>query len=172
MKKIIIIFFIYLLQFSLVTANTKIGFIDMDKIMSTSKPGSSIIKQLKKINTNNIDKFENDAKKLKELETKLIAQKNLLSDSDFQLKINKLKLDIKNYNDARKIINSDFNKLKIDTTNKFLKMINPILTKYIDINSISLILKKRDIVIGKKELDITDEIIKIINNDIKKFNIQ
>jgi len=32
-------------------------------------------------------------------------------------------------------------------------------------------LQKKDLVIGKKELDITDEIIKIANTEIKKFEI-
>ena len=43
---------------------------------------------------------------------------------------------------------------------------------YSNDKSISLILKKRDLVIGKTELDITDEIILIINKDINQFKIQ
>ena len=35
-----------------------------------------------------------------------------------------------------------------------------------------MVLKKKDLVIGKTELDITDEIIRIINRDIKQFKIK
>jgi outer membrane protein len=43
---------------------------------------------------------------------------------------------------------------------------------YSDNKSISLILNKKNLVVGKMELDITDEIIKIINKEIKQFKIQ
>ena len=172
MKKVFIIFFIYFFQINFVIANTSIAFIDMDKVISLSKPGSSIMSQLNSLSSQNSKKFESEAKKIKEQETKLISQKNILSEVDFQSNINKLKLEIKNYNDNRDKINNDFNKLRIDSTNKLLKLINPILVSYSNDKSISLILKKRDLVIGKTELDITDEIIKIINKDINQFKIQ
>ena len=172
MKKVVIIFFIFFFQINFVIANTSIAFIDMDKVISLSKPGSSIMNQLNTLSSQNSKKFESEAKKIKEQETKLISQKKILSEVDFQSNINKLKLEIKNYNDNRDKINNDFNKLRIDSTNKLLKLINPILVSYSNDKSISLILKKRDLVIGKTELDITDEIILIINKDINQFKIQ
>jgi len=172
MQKKLIIFFIFFFQFNIVTANIKIAFIDMNKVILNSKPGSFITNQLRDINTRNSNKFESETKKLKEQETKLISQKNILSDSDFQKNIEKLKLEINNYNVNRDKINNDFKKLRIDNTNKLLELINPILINYSNDNSISIILKKKDLVIGITELDITDEIIRIINKDIKQFKIQ
>ena len=52
-----------------------------------------------------------------------------------------------------------------------LSLLNPILAKYADENSISIILKKNNIVIGKTELDVTEEILKIVNKDIKTFKL-
>ena len=65
-----------------------------------------------------------------------------------------------------------FNQLKVENTNNLLKLINPILTKYSNKNKISIILQKKNLIIGKSELDITDEIIKIINNEITDFKIK
>tara|TARA_B100000780_G_C21033627_1_gene414522 strand:+ start:249 stop:767 length:519 start_codon:yes stop_codon:yes gene_type:complete len=172
MKIILIIIFSYLIQFNIVTANTKIVFVDLDKIISTSIPGLSVINQLKKINSTNTLRFNNDAQKLKKKETKLISQKNIISETDFQSQVNKLKLEVKNYNTNRNKIINDFKKLRIDNTNKLLELINPILVNYSNKNSISVILRKKDLIIGKSELDITDEIINIINSDINKFKIQ
>ena len=172
MKEILIGFFICAFQFNFAIANTAIAFIDMDKIILTSKPGSSIVSQLKDINLKNSKIFESNAKNLKEQETKLISQKNILSESDFQTNIEKLKLEIKNYNTNRNKINNDFNKLRIDNTNELLKLINPILINYSNDKSISLILDKKNLVVGKSELDITDEVIKIINKEIKQFKIK
>jgi outer membrane protein len=172
MKKILIIFFFYLFQFNFVSANINVVFIDMDLVISTSKVGSSIMKQLSDVNTKNSNKFKKEAQILKEKETKLISQKNILAEVDFQSNVNNLKSEIKNYNDNRNKINNDFKKLKIDSTNRLLKLINPILIKYSNEKSISLILQKKNLLIGKAELDITNEIIKIINNDIAEFKIQ
>ena len=55
----------------------------MDKVISTSKPGSSIIEQLNKLNKENFTFFEKEEKILKEKEVKLISQKNLISETDF-----------------------------------------------------------------------------------------
>ena len=102
---------------------------------------------------------------------KLISQKNIISEADFQNKIKKFKIEINEYNKNKDKTIKDFNNLKINNTNKILKLITPILAKYSEDNSISIILQKKDLVIGKKELDITDEIIKIANTEIKKFEI-
>ena len=37
-------------------------------------------------------------------------------------------------------------------------------------NSISIILKKKDIIVGKKSLDITLDIIELLNKEIKEVN--
>tara|TARA_B110000483_G_scaffold237948_1_gene313655 strand:+ start:711 stop:1229 length:519 start_codon:yes stop_codon:yes gene_type:complete len=172
MKKILIILFIYVLHADFAIANITIAFIDMDKIISTSKPGSFILSQLSDINLKNSTKLENDAKKLKKQEIKLISQKNILSEVDFQANINKLKLEFNNFNVNRDKISKDFDNLRIENMNKLMKLINPILVNYSNDKSISMLLKKKDLVIGKTELDITNEIIKIINRDIKQFKIK
>jgi len=172
MKKIFILLFIYTLHVNYVLANTTIAFIDMDKIVSTSKPGSFILSQLNDVNLKNSTKLENDGKKLKKKEAKLISQKNILSEVDFQANVNKLKLEFNNFNVNKDKISKDFNNLRIENMNKLMKLINPILVNYSNDKSISMILNKKNLIIGKIELDITDEIIKIINRDIKQFKIQ
>ena len=67
---------------------------------------------------------------------------------------------------------NDFNKLKIDNTNNFLKLINPILLKFSNDEEIAIILQKKDLVVAKTELDITDEVIKIVNSEVKEFKIK
>jgi len=67
---------------------------------------------------------------------------------------------------------NNFKELKVDNTNKLLKLINPILVEFSQDNSISFILQKKNLIIGKTELDITDKIIKIANKEILKFKIE
>ena len=140
--------------------------------MNKSKAGVSILNQLKKKNDLISKNFKNDEKKLKDKENKLVAQKNILSDEEFKLNVSKLKLEINDFNKNRNNLINNFNKLKIDYRNKMLKLVNLILIKYSDERSISLILSKKNLVIGIAELDVTDEIIKIVNTEIKEFKIE
>ena len=54
---------------------------------------------------------------------------------------------------------------------KILKELKPILADYSKENSISLVLRKKNIIIGKNELDITDDIIQLLNNKIKEIKL-
>ena len=150
----------------------KIVFVDMDRLISFSKPGSSILNQLKDISNKNLNFLKKEKNKFKEKEKKLIAQKNIISEVDFKNKVDELELEINNYNQNRKKMIEKFNKLKVENTNNLLKLINPILTRYSTQNEISIILQKKDLIIGKTELDITNEIIEDINNEIKEFKIK
>ena len=172
MKKFFIILFILLNQVNFVYAEVNIVFVDLNKIMTTSKPGSSILENLNKKNNQLLNNFKKDEKKLKDDETKLISQKNILSEEEFQSKVKKLKIEINTYNENRKKTIKDFNILKAETTDKFMKMINSIFIKYSNDKSISMIFDKKNMIIGKSELDITDEIIKIVNDKIKEFDIK
>jgi outer membrane protein len=172
MKKFFIILFILFYQINFVYAEPNIVFVDLNKIMKNSKAGSSILEQLNKKNNQILSNFKEDKKKMKDAEAKLIAQKNILSEEEFQSKVNKLKIEINTYNENRKNIISEFNVLKTETTDKFMKMINSIFIKYSNEKSISMIFAKKNMIIGKSELDITDEIIKIVNTEIKEFKIK
>ena len=166
------LFLFFLIFNTTVTAEQKIVFVDMNKLISVSKPGSSIFSQLKDINDKNLNFLKKEEKKFKEKEKKLMSQKKIISEADFQNKINELKSEINDYNQNRNKMIKKFNQLKVDNTNNLLKLINPILTKFSNENEISIILQKKNLIIGKTQLDITDEIIKIINNEIKEFKIQ
>ena len=169
-------FFLLFLFFSMISSpaisEQKIVFVDMDRLVSFSKPGSSILNQLKDINSKNSKFLKKEEKIFKEKEKKLIAQKNIISESDFKNKVDELKSEIDNYNQNRNEMIKKFNKLKVENTNNILKLINPILAKYSTENEISIILQKKNLIIGKSELDITDKIITIMNNEIKEFKIK
>ena len=172
MRYFLSLFVVFLIYNVPVSAEQKIVFVDMDKLVSVSKPGSSIFNQLKDINQKNLNFLKEEEKRFKEIEKKLIAQKNIISEADFENKIKELKSEVNSYNQNRSNMIEKFNKLKVDNTNKLLKLINPILTKFSNDNEISIILQKKNLIIGKTELDITDEVINIINNEIKDFKIK
>ena len=166
----ILIIFLFLINPTF--SEQKIAFINMDKVISISNTGSSILQQLTDLNNKNLKFLKNEEKKFKEKEAKLISQKNIISEADFQNRINELKSEIKDYNQNRIKMIEDFNKLKVNNTNNLLKLINPILVKFSNDKEISIILQKKDLVVAKTQLDITDDVIKIINLEVKEFKIK
>ena len=166
------LFLFFFIINSTAISEQRIVFVDMDRLVSISKPGSSIFNQLKDINNKNLIFLKNEEKEFKEKEKKLLAQKNIISETDFKIKVDQLKSEINNYNQNRNKMIEKFNKLKVENTNNLLKLINPILAKYSTEKKISIILQKKNLIIGKTELDITDEIIKIIDSEIKEFKIK
>ena len=53
-----------------------------------------------------------------------------------------------------------------------LDILNLILSEYSAKNSISLIIDKKNIIIGKSELDVTNQIMELLNKKIKKVDLK
>ena len=173
MKKfflILSVIVLFITNFSIARAN--VVFVDLDKIVSLSEAGKSIIDQLDILNKSTIDELKKIEKILKEKEIKLISQKNILSQSEYEKNIRSLKSEIDDYNKERKIKIQSINKLKLKNTNKLLKQVNKVLIKYSEENSISIILQKKNIITGKSSLDISEDILKLVNKNIKEFKIK
>ena len=172
LKKLTIITFSFLLYFNPATTDDlKIVYVDIDKIINQSNAGKEITKQLEKLNNNDIKKFKEEEEKLTKIEKDIIKQKNILSKEEFEIKVKTLQKEIVSF---KKNINISRNKLdskRIEATTKILDVLNPILSEYSAKNSISLIIQKKNIVIGKSELDITSQILEIVNKKIKKVKL-
>ena len=69
-------------------------------------------------------------------------------------------------NDREKLIN-DFNKKKIQEFKNFFKKITPLIEDYIKEKNIDIVLDRKNIFIANRNIDITNEIIKIIDAKIK-----
>ena len=172
MKIFSILFIFYALQINVLFANQNIAFIDMNRIINETKAGSSILKQLNDVNNKILKKLSVEEENLKKKEIKLISQKNILSQSDFEVNFNKLKTEINEYNQNKNKIINNFSRKKTINTNEFFLAINKIIAEYSDIKDISIILQKKYLVLGKSELDLSDEIIVIIDKNIKEFKIK
>ena len=170
-KKILIIYFFLIISTLSYADEQKIVYLNVDKIMQQSIAGKSIKKQLENLYNKNLEKFKKNDEILKNKEKKLIAQKNILSQEDFQKELSSLRKEIINFQKEQVKARDDINKLRIGATNKLISQLSPILQEYAKKNSVSLILQKKNIVMGKKEIEITDEILEITNKEIKNIKI-
>ena len=175
MKYLVRFFVIILITFycNIVKSNENIiiAYINMEKVFNESLAGKSMINQLEVLHKSNIEDFKKREKGLKIEEEKILSQKNILSNEEYDKKIFFFKKKISNYKEERKNKINLVSKKKNDGTSKLLKEINPILTDYSKKNNISIILRKKDIVLAKTELDITSEIIKLLNSKVTKISL-
>ena len=150
-------------------SETKIAYIDMEFIFNNSIAGKKLTESLNKININNKKFFDKKEDELKKKELKIISQKNILETSQIEEQLKKLQNEANIYrNEKVKKIN-EFNKKKIDASEQLFKSIEPILIEYSNKNSISIFLQKKYIVIGKSELNKTNEILEIVNQKITEI---
>ena len=69
----------------------------------------------------------------------------------------------------KKILSENFKEIRIKKTREILEILNPIITNYVEKNSISIVVPKKNIVVGRKNLDITNQIIILLNNENKSL---
>jgi len=168
---LLIIFFIFFSKVSISQEN-KTVYLDLNMIMANSNAGKSINSQLEDNHKKNIANFKKLEEALKNEEAKIISQKTVISKEDFEKKIMNLRDKANKYRKERNDSINNLNNQRLDATQKMITLIRPILSEYSDNNSISLIIQKRNIVIGKTSLDITDDILKIVDEKIEKISLE
>tara|TARA_B100001123_G_C14812435_1_gene828884 strand:- start:110 stop:634 length:525 start_codon:yes stop_codon:yes gene_type:complete len=167
----LIFFIIFFFNFNLLKANELISYVDMDLLMNSSEAGKSISEQLTAIHKKTSAELKKIEEELKKEETALIKQKNVISNDEFEKKLSLLRNKASDYQNRRKASNDSINKRRMESTSELINIIQPILAKYASENSISIIFQKKNIIIGKTELDITQDILKILNENHKKIAI-
>ena len=170
MKKYYLLFFFIIFHTNLF-AEEKIFYLDVNFLLSESEAGKFINNELQIINNKNIEEFKKIENSIKTEEEKLLKQKNILKEEEFNNKINKLREKYKSYQELKNTKSNDLKILGDKAGNQILKIINEILSEYSTKNKISLIMEKKNIVIGKTELDITKNILPLLNTKIKKVEL-
>jgi outer membrane protein len=167
----ILILFI-LLQFNTAYSNEKIFYIDMDFIMNNSLAGKSIMKQMDKKKALNMKNFTKQEETLKKEENKLISQKNVLDKKKFEEQVNAFQNKVSDYKSNSNKIANEFSKKLTNAQKKLTNTLTPILANYSAQNSISFIIPKKNIIIGKTELDLTNTILKLLDSKVKSIEIK
>ena len=175
MKKIknlltFIFIFFFSVNISLAYAE-KIVYIDMDKIMQISKAGKDAISKINNQKKKDVSKFQKIEKELKSREDDLITKKNVISAEEFNKKLENLSKEINNYRTLRQEAIDLSTKSRLNASADFAEKIKPILADYASENNIDMIIQKKNIIMGKTDLDITDEILKIVDKKINKLKV-
>ena len=149
----------------------EIHFINVKKILNESKAGKEAQEYLKKKFVSESKKFEKESASLKKEEKDLIEKKKLITPEEYKKNINSLREKSISFQKKRQKSSSDFLKKKNEAKQKLLKSLDPIIKKYMDDNKIAMIVDEKSIIMSNSKLDLTDEIIKILNTELKTLNL-
>tara|TARA_B100002051_G_scaffold266613_1_gene293980 strand:- start:262 stop:774 length:513 start_codon:yes stop_codon:yes gene_type:complete len=169
MKKTLLLLVIFL-NFKYSYADNQIVYIDINKILNHSVVGQKITQHIQSIKEKKNQNFSLIEKKLLDKENDIIKKKNIIEKIEFEKQVNLLREEVTQYNLKKKKFNEEIEKKKIEYTKIVLNTLNPIISNYVEENSILIVLPKKNIVIAKKNLDITSIIMDLLNNQLKKID--
>jgi outer membrane protein len=164
-NKIFFLTIIILLSINNLKAEDKVAYLDIDFILTNTIAGKLLLENLKKQEEIKINKFKIDDEKFRNNEKKILAKKNLVS-------VEEIKKEYQTYNNNKKRQIDSLKKKRNTNIMNFINSINPIIEKYMTDNSIYILMDKKNIFIAKNDYDITQKLIKLIDNQIKTFEIK
>ena len=171
-KKFFFVLSFLILSINILKAENRVSYLDIDFIITNTLAGKKLLVSLKKEEELKVNKFKLNDETFKNKDIKILAKKNLISDQEINKELELLQIEFQKY---RKEKIKEANGLK-DKRNKnimnFLNLINPIIEKYMNDNSIHILIDKKNVFIANKDYDITNNLIELINNQIKTIEIK
>ena len=165
LKKLFLVFIFFFLSTPYSNSNEKIAFIDIDFILSNSNLGKVIFEELEEENNKNIKILSQKEQILKKKKDDINKTKNISSKEQLEKDIINFNEEIEKFRSEKDKVFNEFKLLKEKKLDNFLKKINPLIQEYMKNNSINVVLEKKQIFIGSSSINITDDIIKLINEN-------
>ena len=162
----------FLITFFLITffnisayGENQIVLLDLDYAVSNSNVGKNILQNLNKTRLEEIEKLKLVESGLIKKEQEINKIKNIISKEELNSKISEFQKEIKDFNVQKDQIQKKFLNDKNKELEELLKKINPLIIKFMDDNSIEMIISKSNVYLAKTKLDITNNIIELINKN-------
>ena len=169
MKKLFLLSILISIYFSNTYADNSY-FIDFSKVLNNSKAGAQAQKKLKDRILSETKKFKKQEDDIRKQETEIVAQKKLINNDEYKKKINNLRKKVADLQKSKQASLTAIGKSRNDSKRTLLKAVNPILKKYMEDNNIRIILDKKSVIMGDTKLEITDQIINILNKELTSLN--
>ncbi len=165
-NRILFIFLIFFSSLNFANASGQIAFIDIDYIIKNSNIGKATMEKINKLDQENVKKLKAQNKELKDQEIALKNKENIISKEAFEEEVRKLRKKINIFSNEKNIMVKNLSQFKKEELDKVFKKIGPIVSKYMENNSITMVFDTKNMFMGNSKSDITEEILKEINNSL------
>ena len=167
-----LIFIFFLLFTNIAFSSEKIVFIDINYIFINSKAGKSLNEEIELKNEKLNYEINEFKKKIDDEKNKLISQKNVISVDEYNNKILIIEKKIKEMNVTINKNKNELDKFKLKVEKIFSQKLNSLIEIYSVENSIDIILNKSNLLMAKKTLDITNDVLNLFNKNFDKIDIK
>ena len=166
-QRFISIIFLILLSSNNSFSEEKIAFIDIDYIIQNSSIGKKMLTEINDIDKKNINSLNKKNKILKDLELEINNKKNIISEEAFKLEVISFRKKLQDFTNEKNKMANEFNDYKKKKIQDIFEIITPVINEYMENNSLDILLDKKNIFIGRKKVNLTEELLDEINNKIK-----
>ena len=152
-------------------AQTNIAVVDIQSLLRDSKAAKNIRSQLEDMRGDYQKEFSKYEKELKDAEQELVKQRSVLSPEAFadrredfeQQLVDTQKLVQK----RKRALDSAFNKALGKLRDEILNIVADVAEK----ENYDLVMSKQNVVLGKKRIDMTEQVLSRLNKKIKKIKV-
>ena len=162
---------ILLFSFEAVTNAEIPYYLDFKFILNESVAGKKAQTELKNKLENGMKSLSNREKKIQEEEKKIIAQKKVISSEEYKKQVANLRSKVKSLQKERNNLIETVAKQRSKARNELLKNLNPIIKDYMKEKKIRMVVDKKSLLLADENLNITDDIINLLNKKIKSIKL-
>ena len=162
---------LFVLLYSINSYADNTYFIDFTKVLNNSKPGAEAQNKIKGRFSSESKKFLELEKSIRKEESEIISQKKTLPAEDYKKKVQALRKKVAETQKNKKISFNNLSKLRSDARKALLKELEPIIRKYMEENKIKMVINKQSVILGDTNLEITKQIIEIVNKEVSSIKI-
>ncbi len=146
-------------------------FLDFKYILNNSEAGKKAQTTLKNKLENGIKNLKDKEKKIQDEEKKIIQQKKVLSPEEYKKKVNELRTKVSSLQKERNTLLDTVSKQRTKARNELLKNLNPIIKEYMQEKRIRMVVDKKSLLLADENLDITKDIMQILNKKLKSIKL-
>ena len=167
LNRLILIITIFFTFINASISEENIAFVNVDYLIQNSNIGKKLLANINDKDKKNLDNLQKKNKILQDLESSIKKKKNIISDEAYNKEVIDFKKKFQEFSKEKNKIIKEFNIFKKKEIENIFKKINPIINKYMEENSINLLFDSKNIFMGAKKLNLTEDILKKINNELK-----
>ena len=169
-KKITFIWIVFLVFQANLSADIP-HYLDFKYILNQSDAGKKAQTYLKDKLNNGVKALKKKEKAIQEEETKIIQQKKVISAEEYKKKVTDLRNKVDSLQKERNSLLAKVSEQRTKARTELLRNLNPIIKEYMQAKNIRMVLDKKSMLLADESLDITQDIVKLLNSKLKSIKL-
>lgn len=146
-------------------------YLDFKFILNESDAGKKAQATLKKKLNDGIASLNKREKAIQDEEKSIISKKKIVTPEEYKKLVNELRSKVSKLQKDREKLLQDIAAQRTNAKNSLLRNLNPIIKDYMIEKKIRYVMDKKSLILADENLDITKDIINILNKKLKTIKL-